>query len=200
MEHSSLETAFRLETSDIWSSILALSTDGRRALFAVLKWTPELSHRLRRSLDVVGPDWVRQHLEEEYLLILRDLNLSIQETRIFWDDVAQINSRLDIFQERLRQMVPHSGAPQIPAPERAVGESSFFHGARQITIHGGSFTIYCSKPDEGVSTALSQQSSLRAPPRNNIDHEGVGIGPSEMHVSGMSNVFHDIMRSIRECF
>ncbi|KAF9535959.1 hypothetical protein CPC08DRAFT_771834 [Agrocybe pediades] len=92
-----------LQTETISSKVLALQADDRRVLLALLKWSPYVSRKICAALEAVASPWMQKCAEEDYLLILYDLEQSIQQAPIIWSNVAQINIRLVNLYARLQQ-------------------------------------------------------------------------------------------------
>ncbi|KAF4615746.1 hypothetical protein D9613_012402 [Agrocybe pediades] len=123
-----------------------LPAEDRRILVALLKWSPSISQRLCNALESVMSPWIQKCTEEDYLLILHDLERSIQQSPIVWTDIAQINIRLDSIYARLQQVVPTLAVHGELRRETTAGDSAsgfcLLRQGHEITIHGGSFTIY----------------------------------------------------------
>ncbi|KAF9548101.1 hypothetical protein CPC08DRAFT_823547 [Agrocybe pediades] len=93
-----------LFTSSISRHILQLEVEDRQTLTALLRWEPSVSNRLTRVLQLVDSPWKRQSLEEDYFLLLHDLEASIRQTPIIWAEVARINIRSDNLNARISQV------------------------------------------------------------------------------------------------
>ncbi|KAF9541704.1 hypothetical protein CPC08DRAFT_824352 [Agrocybe pediades] len=97
-----------LLTSKISHYILHLAPEDRNTLIALLRWDPSVSHRLTRALQSVDLTWQKLVFEEEYALILRDLESNIHQMPLIWADIATINVRLDSLSARISRVAPGS--------------------------------------------------------------------------------------------
>ncbi|KAF4615813.1 hypothetical protein D9613_012417 [Agrocybe pediades] len=96
-----------LFTSNISRHILHLALNDRQILTALLRWDPSVTDRLATALQSVDLPWQRLSFEEEYCLILRDLESIIQRAPRIWAEVATINIRLDSLSARIAQARSH---------------------------------------------------------------------------------------------
>ncbi|KAF9541597.1 hypothetical protein CPC08DRAFT_717116 [Agrocybe pediades] len=209
-----------LETLNTSSKILTLASEDRRVLVALLKWSPNVSQRVGAALDSLASPWTRKCIEEDYLMILHDLEHAMEKTPIIWADIAQINIRLDNLYACLQQVVPSFAAQGDSTRESVVGNpASFFQSAQQITINGGSFTILSQSTDAAVASAhgllaktpnvlnaapLPQQAPTITVPANGAEQvrEETTDGETEPVVEdlGIVRVFGMVKRFIRGCF
>ncbi|KAF9541698.1 hypothetical protein CPC08DRAFT_770560 [Agrocybe pediades] len=90
--------------SSISRHILQIALDDREILTALLRWDPSVSDHLIRALHSVDSPWKRKNLEEDYRILLRDLEASIRQTPIIWAEVARINIRLESLSARILQV------------------------------------------------------------------------------------------------
>ncbi|KAF4615747.1 hypothetical protein D9613_012401 [Agrocybe pediades] len=141
----SVQDAIALTTSNICSHIMKLEVADRQTLTALLKWDPSVSDRLTRALQYVKLPWQRLSFEEDYALILRDLETTIQRAPLIWAEVAAVNIRLDSLSARIAQVAPRSHLLMGHSRSRSSTETSLFHDAQQIMINGGTFTIHSAQ-------------------------------------------------------
>ncbi|KAF4615812.1 hypothetical protein D9613_012416 [Agrocybe pediades] len=142
---SSVQDTIDLFTSNISLHILKLEVADRETLIALVKWDPSVSDRLTRALRSVDSPWRRISIEEEYALILRDLQSAIQQAPIIWAKIATLNIRLEGLNARLSQVAPGS--------HTLLGHVlGLFHNAQQILITGGNFTIHSQNAPAGALT------------------------------------------------
>ncbi|KAF9550764.1 hypothetical protein CPC08DRAFT_321557 [Agrocybe pediades] len=216
-------TGLSSATLKISDNVLALPAPDRRVLLALLKWSPYVSQRLSAALEAIASPWVRRCTEEDYLLILYDLEQCIRQTPIIWADVARINIRLDNLYACLQQVVPTFSAQGDLKQGSAVGDSaSFFHSAQQIAIHGGSFTIYspgavAATPREAAAPTAPASSVMDVPllprqaPTINVPADGAEqaleerpYGDSEVEPPaaglGIMGAFGIVKRFVMGCF
>ncbi|KAF9540983.1 hypothetical protein CPC08DRAFT_804044 [Agrocybe pediades] len=210
-----------LEALNISSKILTLAHEDRRILVALLKWSPNASQRVGAALDALASPWTRRCIEEDYLLILHDLEHGVQKTPIIWADIAHINIRLENLYACLQQVVPNFAAQGVPTRESAVGNpASFFQSAQQITIHGGSFTIFSQSTDAAAASAHRVTLAARTPsvldvappaqqaPTISVAAEGTqrpredtdGQNAPAVGDSGIKSVFGVVKRFVMGCF
>ncbi|KAF9553762.1 hypothetical protein CPC08DRAFT_713486 [Agrocybe pediades] len=156
----SVQVNISLITSSICCYILQLGLDDRQILTALLKWDPSASDRLTRALQSVDLPWQKLSFEEEYSLILHDLESVIQQTPLLWAEVATVNIRLDSLSARISQVSPGSVSLMGHVRDRSSTGTSLFHNAQQIMIMGGSFTVHSQITPQNIAPASSPQPLL----------------------------------------
>ncbi|KAF9548108.1 hypothetical protein CPC08DRAFT_769302 [Agrocybe pediades] len=118
------------------------------------------------ALQSVDLPWQRLSFEEEYALILRDLEISIQQAPLIWAEVATINIRLNSLSAHISQVVPGLHSIMGHVPGRNLTETSLFHNAQQILITGGIFTIYSQNaPADGLTSTENDRENIFYPLR-----------------------------------
>ncbi|KAF4615841.1 hypothetical protein D9613_012392 [Agrocybe pediades] len=148
-------------------------------------------------------------------------NASQRRMPIIWADIAQINIRLGNLYARVQQVVPNFAAHRDPTRENAVGNpASFFQSAQQITIHGGSFTIFSQSTDPVAASAHRATLAARTPsvldvappaqqaPTISVAAEGTqrpredtdGQNAPAVGDSGIKSVFGVVKRLVMGCF
>ncbi|KAF9541599.1 hypothetical protein CPC08DRAFT_717117 [Agrocybe pediades] len=180
-----------LFTSNISRHILHLALDDRQILTALLRWDPSASDRLTRALRSVNSPWQTLSLEEEYALILRDLESSIQQAPPIWAEVATINIRLDSLSARISQVAP--GSHSVMGHVRAWNstETSFFHNAQHIMIMGGNFTMHSTQHLPENSAPAS------SPPLQLLDERSTMEIGGEIMLDPLRRIFVGIKRAIK---
>ncbi|KAF9542662.1 hypothetical protein CPC08DRAFT_824249, partial [Agrocybe pediades] len=160
IDMGSVHNDIALSTSNICHHILQLTLDERQILTALLRWDPGVSDRLARALQSVNLLWQRLSFEEEYSLILRDLESIILRAPLIWAEVATINIRLDSLSARISQVSPGSVSLMGHVRDRSSTETSLFHNAQQIMIMGGSFTVHSQITPQDIAPTSSPQPLL----------------------------------------
>ncbi|KAF9542663.1 hypothetical protein CPC08DRAFT_439018 [Agrocybe pediades] len=183
-------------TSNISRHILQLALDDRQILTALLRWDPSVSNRLIRALQSVDSPWKRQSLEEEYFLLLRDLEAGIRQAPIIWAEVARINIRLESLSARLLQVARGSHTLMGHLSNENASEASIFHSAQHVMITGGNFTIHSQDARNTIATASSPSPSQTAHELSTTPSDGENLFCPLRRV--FARIEHVIMRIIHE--